>query len=242
MPVRAVTIDFWNTLVVASTGGDRRQAQRMRHLGEVVRALRAEATDSELTEAYRAAADGFHVRWKRDHITPTTDALVAEVCERLRVELAPDVHAGTVSVFERGLLHGPPDFPESLADALAALAERVPLGIISDTMFSPGRVIKEMLEERGVLKHFGAFVFSDETGFAKPDPRAFEQAAQQLGVAPSELLHIGDLRRTDVAGVQGVGGVGVLYTGIRDDPDRTPDPDATLAHWRDAPALLDRFA
>lgn len=239
MPLRVLTVDFWNTMVVARTGGERRQQQRLDHLLAVVRAVRPEAAEADVRAAYRAAAERYHAAWTGTHTTPACATLVRCIWEALELDVSDADHAEAVRVFEEGLLYGPPDLADGLAEALAHAAERYRLAIISDTMFSPGRVIRRLLDQRGLLRHFDASVFSDETGVAKPDARAFERAAEALGAAPHEIAHIGDLRRTDVAGARRFGARAVLYTGVRPDPDDAPTPDAVLTHWRDLPQVLD---
>ncbi|MEM9666840.1 MAG: HAD-IA family hydrolase, partial [Bacteroidota bacterium] len=176
--------------------------------------------------------------WREEHRTPSTDTLIGFVWQALDVEVDPAHHQATVRAVEEGLLHGAPDFAEGLTDALAWAADRYPLAIISDTMFSPGRVIRQLLDQRGTLKAFSAFVFSDEVGFSKPDRRAFDQAAAALEVRPDEVLHIGDLRRTDIAGARGAGALGALYTGIHTDDGHPAQPHVHLASWADLPQTL----
>lgn len=240
MPVDALTLDFWNTMVVGHTGGSARQRQRLDHLHATVCRYTPGATEARVRTAYDHAAERFDASWRERHVTPTTSELVRYIWDELALEPAGDDHDATVCVFEEGLLHGPPDPADGLTDALAWAAEHFRLAIISDTMFSPGRVIRRLLEERGVLHYFDAFVFSDETGFSKPDRRAFEQAARTLGTDPQRLVHIGDLRRTDVTGARRAGSRALLYTGIHHD-DHGPEPDAHLAHWRDLPDTLQPF-
>ena len=238
MPLRALTIDFWNTMVVARTGGERRQAQRMTHLVDLVRAGRPEATEAEIHEAYRAALARYDAAWRKEHHTPRTSSLVRCIWKALALEIEEERHDETVALFEDGLLHGAPDFADGLEEALAWASAHYRLGIVSDTMFSPGRVIRQLLNERGVLRYFDAFVFSDETGFSKPDPRAFALAADTLGVAPGEIAHIGDLRRTDVRGAQDAGATALLFTHIHHDETGGPEPDAVLPHWQALPDVL----
>ena len=242
MPIRALTVDFWNTIVIARTGGRRRQKQRMHHLLQVVREVRPGTADDLVAVAYRAALDQFDCSWRERHRTPTTSDLLTAIWNTLDIPIDDLRHRETVRIFEEGLLHGAPDFAEGLEEALTWASRRYPLAIISDTMFSPGRVIRQLLERRGVRHHFGAFVFSDETGFSKPDVRAFERAADALGVAPAEMAHIGDLRGTDVAGARSAGAASVLFTGVCPDEEPEPEPDAVLSHWRSLPDVLDRLA
>ena len=241
MAIRALTIDFWNTMVVARTNGRQRQAQRLDHLLNVVRAYRPEVTEETVQTAYREAGRRYDVLWKQQHRTPGASALIHSIWDALGLAVEEAHHTETVAIFEEGVLFGPPDFADGLEDALTWAAERYRLGIISDTMFSPGRVIRQLLHRRGVLGYFDAFVFSDETGFSKPDIRAFEQAGALLGAAPHEMAHIGDLRRTDVAGAHNAGLHSVLFTGVNEDPDEAPQPDAVLPHWRELPNVLGKL-
>ena len=241
MAVRALTIDFWNTMVVARTNGRRRQSQRLDYLLDVVQAHRPEASEETVREAYRAAAQRWDTAWKQQQAMPTASALVRSIWEMLDLDVKEAQHRETVRVVEEGVLFGPPDFAEGLEEALAWAASRYRLGIISDTMFSPGRVIRRLLERRTVLHYFDAFIFSDETGFSKPDVRAFEQAGAALGIAPSDMAHIGDLRRTDVAGAQNAGLKAVLFTGVHEDSDAAPTPDVVLAHWHALPEVLEQL-
>jgi putative hydrolase of the HAD superfamily len=238
MPIRALTIDFWNTLVVAHTNGARRQTLRMEHLLRCVRTLQPEATEAQVAAAYREAIRLFDDAWKQHHKTPPTAEIVGSIFALLELEVEAGLHAETVTRFEEGLLDGPPDFVEGVAEALAWAAGRYPIALISDTMFSPGRVIRRLLEQRGLYRYFDAFVFSDEAGFSKPDVRAFEQAATALGLAAAELAHVGDLRRTDVAGARHAGATALLFTGVHEDPEAGPEPDAYLRRWSDLPKIM----
>lgn len=238
MPLRALTLDFWNTMVIARTGGAQRQQQRIDFLRQVAGAHRPDIDDGAILAAIKTASGRYLDDWRERHVTPQCAELVGCVWEALGIEATAVQHDEAVRIFEEGLLFGPPDFAEGLEEALAWAAARYRLGIISDTMFSPGRVIRQLLHERGVLGYFDAFVFSDEAGFSKPDARAFVQAGEALGAAPGEIAHIGDLRRTDVAGARQAGLHAILFTGVRLDDDDAPDPDAVLPHWNTLPDVL----
>ena len=242
MAVRTLTLDFWNTMVVARTNGARRQQQRLEHLLRLVRAYQPEATEERIRTVYHETARLFDASWKQHHRTPGASALIHSIWEALDLAVEEAHHTETVRVFEDGVLFGPPDFVDGLESTLAWAAQHYRLGIISDTMFSPGRVIRRLLQRRGVLQYFEAFVFSDEVGFSKPDIRAFEQAGAALGTAAHEMAHIGDLRRTDIAGARNAGLKTILFTGVREDQDEAPTPDAVLSHWRTLPAVLEQLA
>ncbi|MEZ5258385.1 MAG: HAD-IA family hydrolase [Ilumatobacteraceae bacterium] len=102
----------------------------------------------------------------------------------------------------------------------------VRLGIICDVGFTPSPVLRTMLERHGVLGYFDAWSFSDEVGWYKPAAQIFAHAMASLGVEAQESAHVGDLRRTDVAGALASGmTVMVRYHGVHDDLDAT-GPDA----------------
>ncbi|QXD16583.1 HAD family hydrolase [Rhodocaloribacter litoris] len=239
----ALTIDFWNTLVEAGVNGAARRQQRMTHLLATVHACRPGILPAHVEAAFNEAVRRFDQAWKHQHRTPCTEELVRDVWNLLDLQVPPDRHEDTVRVFQEGVLEHPPALVEGAAETLDRLAERYRLALISDTMFSPGRVLRRLLDRHGLLRYFDAFVFSDETSFSKPDVRAFHQAARQLNVSPGALLHIGDLRRTDVAGARQAGACAVLFTGVHTDEEEGPEPHHILTCWHELPDLLrTRFA
>ena len=66
----------------------------------------------------------------------------------------------------------------------------------------------------GLERYFSAFFFSDEHGFSKPDRRAFLTPLAELGIAPHEAVHVGDIQRTDIDGAQAAGLRAVHFVGV----------------------------
>jgi len=88
-------------------------------------------------------------------------------------------------------------------DAYEAVAERVPVGVMTNGF---AEVQAEKLREFSVLKaRAEAVVICEETGALKPDPAVFEHATERAGVAPEEVLYVGDSYRSDVEGAQRAG-------------------------------------
>ena len=81
--------------------------------------------------------------------------------------------------------------------ALAAMAARVPLISISNGTADLALI--------GLHEHFRFSVSAGEIGVAKPDPGIFLHACERLGVAPENVLHVGDDPLTDVAGAHAAG-------------------------------------
>jgi HAD superfamily hydrolase (TIGR01549 family) len=62
---------------------------------------------------------------------------------------------------------------------------------------------------------------SCETGYAKPDPRAFLKVASHYGVTPGQVVHIGDDWACDAEGAAGAGMRAIWLSGARPVPDQT---------------------
>jgi putative hydrolase of the HAD superfamily len=97
----------------------------------------------------------------------------------------------------------------SSLEALPALAATgVRLAIVSN---SDGTV-EERLGRAGVAQvgpgpgvALMALIDSGAVGVEKPDPRIFELALTACGVGPEAVVHVGDSRKTDVAGAKAAG-------------------------------------
>jgi len=81
--------------------------------------------------------------------------------------------------------------------ALAWLASRYPIVAVSNGNADIHRV--------GIGQHFAANMSAHVFGVGKPDVRIFQAAAQAAGVAPHEVLHVGDDPALDVLGGLGAG-------------------------------------
>lgn len=87
-------------------------------------------------------------------------------------------------------------FPDVLP-ALEFLARRYPLVSLSNGNADLQRV--------GLARFFRGAISAHAFGVPKPDPRIFHAAASLAGVAPEEVLHVGDDTVLDVLGAQGAG-------------------------------------
>jgi putative hydrolase of the HAD superfamily len=235
MPVRAVTFDFWNTIAVEPVPGSMQEA---RHAA-VVEALEVHGVemDSErlaghvgkvIRDREQAWAEGVHV-------SPTEGAqrLVAALeLEEAAGAAVAEAFLGVGRGAELGLA---PDIGPTLE---RLRADGLVLGIVCDAGFTGGAILREFLAGEGLLEHFGGWGFSDEVGAYKPDPRIFKAALAMLGAEPAEAVHIGDLRRTDIAGARAIGMGSIRYRGLADDPSPGPEADFVLDDHRDLPGLI----
>lgn len=120
--------------------------------------------------------------------------------------------------FEEASIEIGVDAVEGARETLAALAEaQIRRGLVCDTGFTPGRVVRQLLDDNGLLEYLEVLCFSDEVGVPKPGAEIFDKALAELGVRPPEAVHVGDLRRTDIAGAQSFGMHAVRFRGVHDD-------------------------
>lgn len=242
MPITVVTIDFWNTLF-DSTGGNPRNEARQQALRDAIQNAGLTCSEDQLDRAYRGIWDYFDHHWLNNRRTPTSEEMVREICRQANVELQERAILDVADLFSKGVLEHPPSLLPGARDALEFLASRARLALISDTAFSPGSVLRQLMEMNDIARYFDAYVFSDETGVAKPHPDAFLHALNQLGGQPSTGLHIGDIERTDIIGAKSLGMKAILYKGERDPhkyAEETTCADAVMCHWGEVEGVLDK--
>ena len=240
MAISAITFDYWNTLMfeVARSQFDRRLNAWLGLLDGAGFATEHQHLSTVFDSVIQAHTDA----WRRnEQFTAAQGA--AHALELLGYQVPPDLHDELLDAFlnaGRDAILQPTD---SIGDTLAALAERdIRIGIICDVGFTPSTHLREHLERHDLLDYFDSWSFSDEVGIYKPSPLIFRHAMASLGVSdPSTMAHVGDLRRTDVAGARAMGMTAVRYAGVFDDPG-TPEEheegDIVVAHYSDLlPAL-----
>lgn len=158
-------------------------------------------------------------------LLPADDALHAEL---------RDAFAATPENLEIPLVPGVRDVLQQLD------AAGIALGIICDVGLTPSTVLRANLDRHDVLRHFTHWSFSDEVGTYKPDPRIFGHALTGLDARPEDAWHVGDLRRTDIAGAQAFGMRAARVTVIHDDTDDAngPSGDVVVSDYRELPTAL----
>jgi FMN phosphatase YigB (HAD superfamily) len=224
-PPAAISFDFWNTLVAAPDGkmaGLRREA--------VLRALieHEVVVDEVVLDAHLAAAqalqdaawqqtEGFSPAHAASHVAGAIEGL--DEPGRGRVEDA-FLTAGAAAEVQ---------LTPNAAETVAALAEGgIQLGIVCDVGLTGSPYLRGFLDELGVLRHFRGWAFSDEVGQFKPSPEIFRHMLGQFDLGEggdAVAWHVGDLRRTDVAGARASGLVTVRYRGMADDRSEAPEAD-----------------
>lgn len=235
--IRAVTLDFWNTLFI-----DRRGRERERMRADLLRAELAAVglspSDHAILDALANGFQFFDDVWQREQRTPSCAEIVAATLFSLGADLPADARARLTRLFEEVLLQAPPDPVPGALRMVERLAANYRLALISDTGYSPGRVLRQVLRHNDMLHHLDALYFSDEGGRAKPDRLIFRGVLEQLGVAAAEAVHVGDIERTDIAGAHGAGMWCIHFIGVNDHDASRSTADALTRSLDDIPALV----
>ena len=236
MRVRAITFDFWGTLF-RDVDGEARQQMRIEALAHVAKVSLESAADA-LTVVWNE----FNRCHKQEHRTLTPADAVRLAADALDVTLRPAAARKLAHTFGTAVLTHSPEPIKGALQAVRAAAHRRPIALISDTGISPGSSLRKLMDRFGFTESFSALTFSDMVGVSKPEAPMFERTAAHLGVAPSELLHIGDLESTDIAGALAMGAKAALF--VRENDSSL---DGTRAHyvfhsWREFVALLPQLA
>ncbi|MBL0175688.1 MAG: HAD family hydrolase [Ignavibacteria bacterium] len=243
--IRAVTIDFWNT-IVGTGNGEARRRYRNAALREALSGAGVAWDEEQVRAAMKHMYEEFERRWFGEQRTMSASESLAALWAYFDVRVDRATHEQVTTAFEDSILVGPPEPLPGAGEVIAALAERYALAVISDTALSPGRALRAVLARHDLERHFRAFVFSDETGVAKPHPKAFATALTALGVEPAEALHIGDIERTDVAGAKDAGMKAILFhadsTAMYFDADAPTRADAVAESWTAVPGIIGTLA
>ena len=233
MSLTTITIDFWQTLY-DNSNGEERNAERKSVLMNAITAEHPSPDPALFHAAYAGLWEYFDHHWLKGKRTPTSEELVGEILRRLDLAITDDAVREVIRAFEEGILEYPPALLPGVREGLEYLSGLAPLALISDTAFSPGSVLRQVMERDGIADYFQEYSFSDETGVAKPHPEAFLRALEPLGGFPETSLHIGDIERTDIIGAKGVGMRAILYRNAEVQTkyaEKETRADGVMEHW-----------
>jgi putative hydrolase of the HAD superfamily len=213
MKSKLITIDFWNTLY-NSTGGRERNAYRQKALVELLdshagRIVMGDEIENAIADTWKY----FEKIWKDEQRTIGAEESVDFLLTSLKAEECKPHRNNLVTSFADSVLKHPPILMDDADKVLKDLSSEYKLSIISDTGFSPGTVLLELMERDGIAQYFDHFSFSDETGYSKPHPEAFKKAVEPTGLAYGESTHIGDIEHTDIKGAKELGMNAIRFTG-----------------------------
>jgi putative hydrolase of the HAD superfamily len=190
--IRAITLDLDDTLWPVWPTIARAETVLNSWLAQHAPATAALSAQGEVKQAVRAQINARHADRAHD-----LSFLRLEAIRALLLQAGDPGHlaepAFEVFFAERQRV----DLFEDALPALAFWSARYPVVALSNGNADVHRV--------GIGQHFRASVSAKSMGVAKPDLRVFVAGAEAAGVAPHEVLHVGDDAHADCVGALAAG-------------------------------------
>jgi putative hydrolase of the HAD superfamily len=242
--IRLVTLDFWHTLF-ADTADGLRRAHALRLEG--VRAALAEAghlyEPVELAAADARAGEALAAVWQEHRDMAAGEQIrvfLGALDPALPGALGPAALDRMARAYQEPALTHRPEITPGAAEAAHELRARgLALGLISNTGRTPGRVLRQLLRDAGILPCFDILVFSDEAGVRKPAAAIFRRVLDHVRIDAAAGVHVGDDAAADVAGAQGVGMRAIHFVPAA--AAQSVPADTVLTRFADLPDFVARL-
>ncbi|MFN3306501.1 MAG: HAD family hydrolase [Candidatus Kapaibacteriota bacterium] len=233
--IKVVTVDFWNTIFDSSNGIER-NSLRQQKLKSTFEVLGMEIPDADYEKAMQDAWEYFNRIWRSEMRTISSHDALSFFWNHFNAPKNEELLKDAVRTFEQSILIYPPKLVEGVREALETLSKKYKLAIVSDTGFSPGSVLRELLNINGLLELFSSFSFSNETGIAKPHPNAFLKVLNELDCTPEKAVHIGDIEETDIQGAKNLNMYAIRFIGnhldfLNEDSELHTIADFVASSW-----------
>jgi putative hydrolase of the HAD superfamily len=209
---KAVIFDLFDTLVdfdrtqIPTVTIDGREIRST--AGETYKVLAQHAPHTTFETYYQALSavtkELLAIR-ERDHLEIPARRRYEMLFDRLgllRDAAAEQCIDGMLATHHR-YMHDATVCPPERTQVLEALKERYPLGLLSN--FDSAATGMKILATHGLRSYFNPIHISEAIRYRKPRREAFLHTAEAMGVAPQDVLFIGDTFALDVVGAKGVG-------------------------------------
>jgi len=243
--IKVITIDFWNTLF-DSSNGTKRNAQRQHVLFEEIAKFGIDVSNSDYEKALKASWEFFNNIWMNEQRTPMTEETIVFFWNYLNLPYDNQGIQKVANVFKESIIDYPPQLIDGCKEFLSQFHSKFKIGLISDTGFTPGSILKKLMELNNIEQYFSAYSFSDETGVSKPHAKAFSTILEQFEIIPQEAIHIGDIEKTDIIGAKSFGMKAIRFEGdktgnfIKNNPQNTI-ADFTADSWSNITEIINSF-
>ena len=111
------------------------------------------------------------------------------------------------------------------------------LGIVSNTFLTQSSLDRH-LEQFGILEFFLLRIYSHQTPWRKPSVKIFNEAARRLGLAPQEIMFVGDRLDNDVKGALKAGMIPILKVAYTSCGKKIPPTIRKINLLSELPSLI----
>ena len=180
--LHAVTFDCWGTLIYEPKR-EQGALTRREIFRKCLKSHGVEVTDERAHDVLREVWMRHWREWQAGISTDSTDMAgwgleAFGISDRAAVErLGCDLAEASLEQEVLAL--------DGARETLEQLARRkIRRALICDTGYSPGRVVRQLLQREGLLELLEVLIFSNEAGVPKPNSRIFQAALDPLRVGP----------------------------------------------------------
>jgi putative hydrolase of the HAD superfamily len=220
MPIKHLSFDCWNTLIRPNPAHRAARTEYILDTFTKPSASRRDDAREEVNAAFKYVGEFSDNLGETLGRGLTPKEMVYMLLYRLNPHMKPsEGEVNKVRNVFSGLFREEPafllddDLPELLRDL--SLGRVLSVSLICNTGYASGDDLRWLFQHRGIYRHFNFYLFSDETGFFKPNPLFFDliksKVRSEFNVYPSEVLHIGDHPICDVKGAQDAGMQALLF-------------------------------
>lgn len=246
--IKGITFDLWDTVFIDDSDEPKRKkagrptkAVERRQLVKNIVNKYQDISQEKVNAAYDAQDAAFRKVWHEHHITWSVKDRLEIVLKGIDVTLPANEMEELVRLHEEMELEFRPDFVHGVHDAIKILSQKYKLGVISDAIFSPGRSLRKLLEDEGLLQYFSTFVFSDEVGCSKPAECVFIAAKEGLGFEFNEIVHIGDREHNDILGPEKMGMHSILCLAALDRGSDRNRANGFFEDYNELPKIIENL-
>lgn len=246
--IKAITFDLWDSVIINDSDETKRKSMGIpskhterRDLVYHLLKRKKPIPRMKVDTAYNAVDTAFNHVWNHHHVTWSVKERLQILLKSLGRNITDKELLKLVQRHEEMELEIKPDIAPGIKKALDILHRKYRLGIISDTIFSPGHTLRRLLDHYELKNYFDTFIFSDEIGRAKPDPAVFKSSANSLSVKINEIIHIGDQETKDIDGPHAVGAKAILTTVVNDRGRSATKADAVCSDYMELPNIIEKL-
>ena len=248
MPIKGVTFDLWQTLLMDNQElGRARMRVRLEGALEALREAGEEFSEDQVLEAYRRCYRTCHdIRAQRRDVTfmEQIEIFVRHIDCGLMDRLQDGAVERIATTYADSLFsYPPPPHPDAVSVLSGVKAKGYLVALISNTGMTPGVTFRAYMKQIGILRYFDALTFSDEVRLAKPSREIFLQTIQSLGIPPEQTVHVGDHMLNDVVGARQAG-LRTIWIDWEEEARQEVDvqPDATVTSLGQVSAAIEGVA
>lgn len=236
MPIKVITFDFWGTLYRNIVSLKHERKARIRTMFD--RCAIDCVSDEQIYKAMENSWLLWDDIWRKEQRTLPVRDFLSLVFGELKVQLPEWAVDELCHTLQEAVFTGNTVPTDHIVEVVAELSKSYKLGIISDTGVSSGKYLGRLIE-RDHPHAFSFGLYSDELGMSKPAAGVFQKVLDINGCTAEEVVHVGDLKHTDVLGSRQAGMYSVRYAGVRDDGgEGFPEAHWVITDYRDLVGII----